>query len=247
MTKSKGHATSRKKSPVKCKECGLETIVEFVEDGAAQYPVFSCLKHGIQRNDWQKWWQEYSERWRDKKFWDSPKDKLSCVIGYFCHKYKEFYGWPYIFDMSSPIPYKNKDFTMGRRILSMFDGNVGECLVYVKWVFKKKVKTRKRKVTSLGFFTLPEFANEYRQEKNNSQILKRCSLLPKDFLEWCENECPEVSAKGLKTWNDLNALISFVDAFGKDVLENRVVEEATSRGLLKTGADGKPEFRKLED
>jgi len=221
--------------------------VEFAGDGV-QYPVFSCMEHGVQRNDWEKWWNEYSHRWKDKQYWNkTPQDNLSCLMGYFCHKFQEFYGYPFTFAISSPIPYNNKDFNMGRRILAMFDGDIADALVYIKWVFNKKVKTRKKPVTSLGFFALPDFINEFKHAKAMKKILKRSTPLPSGYLDWCRENCPEIFEKqGFKTWNDLNALVLFIRNFGSDNAEGQVVAEAVIRNMLIV-KEGIVQLKILED
>lgn len=229
----------------KCKTCGLEVEIAF-EGKTIQYPVFSCQKCGIKSNEWEKWWEIYSTRWQED-YWDSPKDKVSCLIGYFCHKFNEFYGHPYTFDVSNPVPYKGKEFTMGRRILAMFDGDAKDAAVYIKWVFIKKVKNRKKPITSLGFFTLAEFINEYKHAKAQSQVLRRQSPLPEDYLEWCKKECPDLFEKhDFKTWNDLNTLVSFIRTYKTAPIENKVILEAVNRKMLSI-ANNEPEFKKLED
>ena len=126
---SNSNKKSRKKSLVKCKICDTDTEIIY-EGENIKYPVFVCNSHGIQYNEWKKWLEEYSERWKDKTYWTIPRDHLACVIGYFCHKYNEFYGHPYTFDISNPIPYKTKDFLVGRRILSMFNNNVSDMQLF---------------------------------------------------------------------------------------------------------------------
>lgn len=235
-----------KKEKPKCKICG--SITEIIFDGKGiQYPVFSCSKCGIAPNEWEKWWEVYSIRWQEKDCWENPKDKPSCLIGYFCHKFNEFYGYSYTFDIANPIPYKGKEFTMARRIITMFDGDAKDAAVYIKWVFAKKVKDRKRAVTSLGFFTLSDFINEYKHEKAKSKVLRRQTPLPADYLDWCHKECSVLFEKhDFKTWNDLNTLISFVKTYKTAELEKRVVMEAVNKKMLSL-SNGEIEFKKLED
>lgn len=236
---------SKKEKP-KCKICGLETEIVFDGNGV-QYPIFSCPKCGRGENEWEKWWNLYSTRWKENDCWNNNKDKPSCLIGYFCSKFNEFYGHPYTFNISSPIPYKGKEFTMARRIIAMFDGDAKEAAMYIKWVFAKKVISRKKAVTSLGFFTVSDFINEYKYAKAQSLVLRRQTPLPKDYLEWCSKECPALFEKhDFKTWNDLNGLVSFVRAYKNADLENRVVMEAVNRKMLALLGD-EPDFKKLED
>jgi len=226
-----------------CKTCGAQKEVVFEGDGV-QYPVFSCPEHGPDsRNEWKIWWEQYRDRWREKRYWDKPADKLSCIIGYFCHKYKEFYEYDYTFDYSNPIPYKSKDFVIARRILAMFNADANDVRTYIRWVFAKKLKSQKYNVTSFGFFASAPFVNEYKAAKAYSQVLRRSTKLPDHFLNWCRAYYPDVlETHSLETWNDLNGLVTFINSYGKDNTEYCVVREAIHRGML-------PEhgYRSLED
>lgn len=235
-----------KKEKPKCKSCGTAVEIIFEGDGV-QYPVYACPSCGNKNNEWEKWWKEYSLRWKEKDKWENPKDKPSCFLGYFCHKFFEFYKFPYTFDISSPIPYMGKEFTMARRIIAMFDGDAREASLYIKWVFTKKVRNRKKPITSLGFFTMADFINEFKYAKAQSQILKRHTPLPEEYLLWCKSDCPEIFEKhDFKTWNDLNSLVSFIKAYKVDGIEKKAVMEAVSRNMLPVSGN-EPDFRKLED
>ncbi|MFA5048794.1 MAG: hypothetical protein WC516_07245 [Patescibacteria group bacterium] len=237
---------SKKSEKPKCKVCGLETEVIF-EGKGAKYPVFSCPKCGYGTNEWEKWWEMYSTRWKEKEYWKNIKDKPSCLIGYFCYKFNEFYEYPYTFDVSNPIPYKGKEFTMARRIIAMFDDDARDAATYIKWVFAKKVRSRKKPITSLGFFTLSEFINEYKYAKAQNQLLRRQTPLPQDYLEWCKSECPALfETHDFKTWNDLNGLISFIKTYKTADLEKKVVMEAVNRKMIII-INNELEFKKLED
>jgi len=245
MQKSKGRGKSKAKSGgPKCKACGAKKEVSFEGDGV-KYPVFSCPEHGPdKRNEWKIWWDMYSERWRERRYWDNPADRLSCVMGYFCNKFREFYDYPYTLDVSNPIPYKSKDFVMARRILTMFENDTVDIRTFIRWVFAKKVRTRKYPVTSFGFFANAAFVNEFKAAKARSQVLRRSTPLPEDFIQWCVDNCCETVVKhNLITWNDLNVLVGLVKAYGMSGGEGAVIEEAVRRGMLLEG----PEYRKLED
>jgi hypothetical protein len=240
----------KKSSKNVCKLCGAKKEVSFEGEGV-QYPVFSCPEHGLdKRNEWKIWWEMYSERWKEKRYWNNPADRLSCVIGYFCDKFKEFYGHPYTLDVSNPIPYKSKDFVMGRRILAMFENNTADIRIFIRWVFAKKVRSRKYTVNSFGFFANAAFVNEFKAAKARNQVLKRSTPLPKEFIEWCsKGPCFEVvDNHGLKTWNDLNVLIGMVRTYsGSTGMVGVVVDQAVKRGMILMDSFGQPEFKKLED
>jgi hypothetical protein len=232
-----------KRKEDRCKICDKKLIVEYNGDGV-KYPVFSCSTHGPLENEWEKWWNKYSLRWKDKKYWDKPLDKPSCVLGYFCNKYIEFYGHPYTFEILNPIPYKSKDFVMARRILIMFGGDAHEVRTYIRWVFAMKVKTPKYPITSIGFFSKAGFVNEYKHAKSRSMILKRHTLLPKAFTNWCMENHPELfERQDLKTWNDLNNLVTYIKSYGSDNIEGIIVSEAVRKGMLIDSNS----YKKLED
>lgn len=223
--------------------CGEKLEISFVGDNV-QYPVSSCQKCGIIKNDWVKWWQNYQHIWKIDEKWDSTKDKVSCLVGFFCDYFYQFYNRPYVFEYANPIPFKDKEFVMARRILAMFEGNAREARTYIKWVFAKRVKPRNYSVTSIGFFASANFVNEYFGAKEKAKILKRCSKLPPDFIQWCvENHAQIFEKQELSTWNDLNGLVTHIISYGEDNIEGTIVKEAVRRGMLK---DTKT-YKKLEE
>jgi hypothetical protein len=227
----------------KCRLCGRPKEVSF-EGIGAQYPVYSCPEHGADRNEWAVWWEEYSERWLVDANWDKPAERLSCLVGFFCHVFKEFYNRPYVFSYENPCPYKGKDFTMARRILAMFNGSAREARTYIRWVFAKRVRTADRTVSSLGFFASAKFVNEYLHAKARAKTLRRSTPLPQEFLQWCHENCSVIfDRQELVSWNDLNGLVTHVRSYGSDNCEGTVVFEAVRRGML----PAKDEYRKLED
>lgn len=221
-----------KTKPV-CVNCGNKKEVSF--DGVdVQYPVFSCPKCGPDvRNEWAIWWEEYKDVWKDPEAWAQNKNKITCIVGFFCNYYLEFYGQPFVFSYANPIPYKDKEYVQARRLLTMFNGDAKEVKTFIKWVFVKRVKEPTYPVTSLGFLTTQKFVNEYLQAKARSAILKRTSTLPETFIDWCKAECPEIFQQAqLQTWNDLNFIITYVQCYGADNLQGRVVLKAQEMGLI---------------
>lgn len=233
---------ARKKAQVCCAACGKPKETVFLGEGI-QYPTLSCPEHGPDpRNEWEMWVTTYRDEWRNKEAWDEPNRKLSCFVGYFCHRFSEFYGHPYVFAYGNPNPYKDRDFVMARRILTMFFQNAREAATYVRWVFAKRIKTPKYAVSSIGFFASSKFVNEYFQAKAKSEKLTRSTKLPADFLTWCAQNCPEIfDRQQLEVWNDLNGLVTHVQSYGMDSPEGKVVSEAINRGLLPSGGYAKLE------
>lgn len=214
------------------------------EGDGVQYPVLSCPECGPQENVWKKWWDQYSELWKDKANWKEKKHALSCLVGFFCAEYEKFYGHPYTFSVVTPQPFKNKDFTMARRILAMLDGDALRAANYLKWAFQFKVRRRNYPVRSLGFFASADFINDYNIARARASVLRRSTPLPEDFLVWCRENEPEVfDLEELVDWNDLNGLVTHVKQYGGDDPQARVVAEAVRRGMLPAG----PEQRELAE
>jgi hypothetical protein len=223
----------KKKPNPKCNLCGKEKEISFGGNGI-QYPIFSCPDHGPdQKNEWEIWWTKYHDLYKDKNAWNNRADLPSCIIGYFCNEYQKFYGSSYVLDYSNPVPYKNKEFVIARRLLTMFGEDHMLIPEFIRWVFAKRVKTMKKAVTSFGFFSTPDFINSYKLARVNSLVLKRSSDLPEEFLDWCKRNCATIFDKQeLKTWNDLNGLVIHVKNYGSANTEGAVVFKAIDLGLL---------------
>jgi hypothetical protein len=193
---------------------------------------------------WKKWWDQYSQLHKDQANWQEKKHALSCLVGFFCAEYEKFYGHPYTFSVVTPQPFKNKDFTMARRILAMMDGDALRAANYIKWAFHFKVRRRSYPVRSMGFFASADFINDYNVARAQAAVLRRSTPLPPAFLAWCRENEPEIFDRTeLAVWNNLNGLVAHVKARGIDGPERRVVEEAVKRGMLPPG----PEYRKLAE
>lgn len=210
-----------------------------------EYPVFVCPVCGPdKRNEWELWWKEYRFLWRDNGKWDEPRHMLPCLVGYFCAKFAELYGYPFRFKYTNPNPYKSKDFIMGRSLLAMFDGDAKAARTYVRWVFAFKIRSTNYVISSLGFFASQKFVAEYMHARARSRVLRRSTPLPTEFVEWCLANEPDVfEHRELETWNDLNGLVTHVKYYKRDDTESRVAAEAVRRGMLPRG----PDYVRLED
>jgi hypothetical protein len=136
---------------------------------------------------------------------------------------------------------------MARRLLAMFEGNAWEVAQYIKWGFPNVVKNPQYCVTGLGFFTKADIAIRFKNIRAQSRVIRRRTPLPKDFLEWCQANHPDIfERQELHTWNDLNGIVTHVKSYGLENVEGFIVEEAIRRRLLISGEDG-VQYRKLED
>lgn len=209
----------------KCPICKEKLETTFEGDGIL-YPVYICPEHGLQKNLWKEWWEEYSTRGLKKKYWQKPKDLPSCIVSYFCHLYEKKYNHSFKLSIQSPNPYGSKDFVMARRIIAMFGEDYLQIPNYMKWVFNK-IST-KYSLKSIGFLASANLINEYRQKRARKAKPKRSSDIPKDFMKWCQENYKEtIDYHQTKTLNDLNILIGL-----KGENEKAIIEEARKRGIV---------------
>lgn len=204
----------------------------YYEDNA---PVFICDKCGQKELTWKKFYDEYLHLWKTKENWDKEKDKISCILGFFCHMYRERYNTEYIFVPTSFNPYSSKECKDTRTLLVTFNGNAHEVRKYVYWLFKKCIN-KSTTITSLGYLVTPNIIRKYNLQIISKNILHRESKLPKNFVEWCKTNTPEIFDKyAFETMNDLGAFYSYYKVYA--TIENNseaiVIKEAERLGLIK--------------
>lgn len=231
----------RKKRVSQCSEkvlgeqCSGKYILTYDDDA----PVFTCEKCGHQDTTWYKFYTEYLNIFREKDNWDVKKHQVTCVIGFFCHMYKEFYGINYTFIPKNPNPYSAKECRDAWSLLVAFNGDAHKARKYIYWLFKKQIN-RDTNITSFGYINTPGIIRKYLLQSKKENSLSRESKLPKDFTDWCKDNTPDIYSRyALDTLNDLGALLSYIncykDDFPESTSERKVLVKAESRGFIKSG------------
>lgn len=174
-----------------------------------------------------------------KDNWNESKNHVSCIIGMFCHMYKEHYNIDYTFVPKSPNPYGSKECRDAWALLSAFDGNACDVRKYIYWVFKRGI-TSTTTITNFGYLNAPGLIRKYKLYASRKHILNRSSKLPSEFIEWCKSSIPEIFTKcALDTMNDLGALLSYVTHYSEKITsesaEKQAITKAESIGLIKDG------------
>ena len=183
-------------------------------------PIFICDTCNDRDLTWKKFYDEYLQLFKTKENWDIEKNKVSCVIGFFCHMYKETYNTEYVFVPSSPNPYSSKECMDAWMLMATFKNNANDVRKYIFWVFKKVIKTSTA-ITSFGYFNTPNLIRKYNIMAERKNNYNRSSSLPENFIEWCNVNTPTIFTKyAFGTMNDLGALVSYVGKYKSEFDNN---------------------------
>ena len=197
-------------------------------------PIFECDACGDKELTWQKFYNEYLHLYRVKENWDNKKDQISCIIGFFCHMYKEFYGTAYIFVPKNPNPYGSKECRDAWSLLAAFNGSANSVRKYLYWLFKRGGLSKSAAITSFGYINTPAIIRKYNLYYKKKNIRTRASKLPDKFTEWCKEYAVQIIDNyELTTMNDLGALLSYARKFDESGVEGTVLGQAKSLGLIK--------------
>ena len=199
--------------------------------------MFICDKCGEKELTWKKFYNEYLQLYKVKEKWDNEKDKVSCIIGFFCHMYKERYNTNYVFIPSNFNPYSSKECRDTWALLAAFNGNAHDVRKYIYWLFKKGTN-KSTTITSFGYVNTPTLIRKYNLQVASKHILHRESKLPTELINWCKNNIPKILENySLDTMNDLGALLNYCKTYPPSNGSNEllVLTEAEKMGLIKEG------------
>jgi len=160
---------------------------------------------------WKKFYQEYLLLYRKRENWSNKKHQISCVIGFFCFCYKQFYGVDYIFVPQNINPYSCKECRDAILILKAFS-SADIARKYIYWFFNKFLHSS-IEISSLGYLNSPSIVRKYNLYRARNQSLRRSSSLPPQLIEWCKNNIPEIfNMYSLDTMNDLGGLLKYYNS-----------------------------------
>lgn len=238
---------TKKRRPSDCKvktngeQCRGKYKLNY-EDNA---PIFTCNKCEDKELTWKKFYNEYLQLFKDKDNWDSDKDKISCIIGFFCYMYEEFYQTSYIFVPQNPNPYGSKECKDAWKLLATFENDAHAVRRYIHWVFKKLIRGSTN-ITAFGYINSPGIIRKYNLYVQKKQSFSRASTLPSEFIKWCKTNVPEIFDEyELTTMNDLGALLSFVKFYNTNdnSKEKKIILMAEKLKLIQ---DDKLNIRELK-
>lgn len=206
---------------------------ELSYDGSA--PIFICNKCAHIDTTWKTFYSEYLSLWKQKDNWNDKKHQITCIIGFFCHLYKEAYGTDYAFVPNNPNPYSSKECKEAWKLLSTFGGDANIVRKYLWWFFTKQFR-KSMDIVSLNYFNAPGLIRKYNLIVQKQKTITRASLLPDNFIVWCKANAAEIfNNYELSTMNDLGALLQFYTAYkmnDAESLEAKVIQAARDNNLI---------------
>ena len=188
------------------KDCGGEFAVLTTEKNV---PYLECEKCGHKIEDWIKWDSEYKNYWRDAEKWDSKRDAVVCLLGYFSELYTKHYGVDFVFSLNDKGLFRGSEAHQIRKMYGLLANNAKVSKKYLDWVFETKVGQKKRKITSLGFLATPAIVNEFNLLQQKNKRITRSTALPNGMTTWLKSFAPEtLSQVVLKDFGDLHSLLT---------------------------------------
>lgn len=212
------------------KGCGGTFQTEYNDHNV---PFLVCDNCGHRIEDWLKWETEYKYFWQDDDKWESKKDHLTCLLGWFAHLYEEYYGTGFTFSLNEKGLFRGTEMHHIRKMYSMFGNNAMPARDYISWIFQNKVRLRKKRITSLGFLATPAVIQEFKLMRERQRVVSRSTPLPEKMSLWVEKFAPEVlDYVSLRDFGELNLMLTY---YKDGHLQGEKAVDAFVKKLIKTG------------
>jgi hypothetical protein len=104
--------------------------------------------------------------------------KASHILAYFCKKYYEHYNTPYQFKYNNPSPVKSFEIFHIKKLTQSLSKDPKIIKDYIDYIFNTKVKSAKRKLTSISFMVHENVVNPYKMKFLFNTKTDRSTVLP---------------------------------------------------------------------
>jgi hypothetical protein len=169
-------------------------------------PYLRCTSCEKENKDWVKWAEEYSSFWKEESRQSSKRDLPMCVLGYFCHKYKEHYGFDYVLSLHEKGLFFSQEFVIVKKIIKHIS-DYNTISQYIDWFFSEKCVKRRKKLLSISVLAAPALITEFKFFKQKSLKITRNTLLPQKMKEWILENAPSVAMLNLTDFGDLKIFL----------------------------------------
>lgn len=123
------------------------------------------------------------------------------LLSYLCKRYEDFYKFKYSFKFNNPAPSKSYEIYQIKKLANMLTSDPQILKQYIDWIFDKKIIERKKRITSLGYFTHTELVNEFKFKFLLKKITRNTQL-PEKYLKIIQSSSIQEVQK-VATYGDL--------------------------------------------
>lgn len=146
------------------------------------------------------YYEKFFQKFKEIDILPISEWKAHHLLAYLCQKYEEYYGFRYSFKFDDTSPTKSHEMWQMRKLANMLTADPTVLKQYLDWIFETKIIERKKKITSLGYFTHQDIVNEFKFKfLFNKKELSRADQLPSSVL----NLCTTYGKQEVKTYGDL--------------------------------------------
>lgn len=113
--------------------------------------------------------------------------KVTHLLSYFCKKYYQHYNTPYQFKYNNPSPIKSFEVFHIKRLCQLLSKDPQVIKEYIDYIFNTKVKSAKRKLTSISFMTHENVVHPYKIKFLFNSKVDRSTLLPDNVKRYIDS------------------------------------------------------------
>lgn len=127
------------------------------------------------------YWEKFFNKFLDINTLPIEQWNTANLIGYFCKKYKDYYGLDYTFKFNSNSPGKSYEVYLFNKLSNMLSSNPQILKDYIDWVFAIKIMAKKKRITSMAFLTDTNSVNDYKFNKllfDKNKSIDRSTTIP---------------------------------------------------------------------
>jgi len=150
------------------------------------------------------------------------------LLAYLCKKYEAHYGLKYSFTFNNPAPSKSFEVYQIKKLSNMLSSNPQILKDYIDWVFDKKIIEKKKRITSLGYFTHIDVVNEFKFKfLFNKKQITRTDQLPSNIASICAQHSFTINTYGelafIKKMPNQDALFDALKIIGFNIDLDKIV------------------------
>lgn len=176
-------------------------------------------------------YQKFFDKFKEIETLEVSKWNTNHLIGYFCKIYKNHYNSDYNFKFNSTAPSKSFEVFQMKKLAQNLTSNPSIIKKYIEWAFKEKVKSAKRKITSIAFLSHENLVNEFKLKylagDLKDQQIDRTTPIPKEYLDIIQKYSYQISNYG-----ELSFLIQITDKSISD-MSNELESVGLNLSLIK--------------